>query len=166
MRRGKGGAQIMGARVRAIGLGLMATLLTSAPVVRSAPADLILVNAAVWTSDPARPGAQAVAGDRILALGGESEVARLDALSQVQTPRLDVERSYTNLDLFRDHQMEGSLSLGVYAMLLLGGWRDYPRFGIRPGAFEVRIRFGALKTFMDASFMERPFSMLRAGEGV
>lgn len=86
------------------------------------------------------------------------DIARVDALSQARTPQVDVERSYTNLDLFRDLQAEGNLGIRVHAMLPLAGWRDYGRLGIRPGASEGRIHFGTLKAFMDASYMTEPFA--------
>src|SRR5438552_3146837 len=43
------------------------------------PADLILLSAKIWTGDPARPSAQALAvrGDRILALGSNHDVETL-----------------------------------------------------------------------------------------
>src|SRR5712692_8292174 len=45
----------------------------------STPADLILISAKIWTGDPARPSAQALAvrGGRILAIGSNSDVAPL-----------------------------------------------------------------------------------------
>ncbi len=45
----------------------------------SRPADLIVVGARVWTVDPARPEAEAVAvaGDRIVAVGARAEIERL-----------------------------------------------------------------------------------------
>ena len=43
------------------------------------PADLVLVSARIWTGDPARPEAQALAvrGDRIVAVGTDSEIGAL-----------------------------------------------------------------------------------------
>lgn len=89
---------------------------------------------------------------------GIHDIARIDALSQERTPSVDVERSYTNLDLFRDLQKSGDLDVRVDALLPLAGWRDYARLGIRPGTREGRIRFGTLKAFMDASYMSAPFA--------
>src|SRR5713226_6221768 len=45
----------------------------------STPADLILLSAKIWTGDPARPSAEALAarGGRIVAIGSSSEVAPL-----------------------------------------------------------------------------------------
>lgn len=45
----------------------------------SVPADLVLVSAKIWTGDPARPSAEAlaVAGGRIVAVGSGGEIAKL-----------------------------------------------------------------------------------------
>ena len=40
------------------------------------PADLVLVNGKFYTVDPARPRAEAVAGDRIVALGTRAEIEK------------------------------------------------------------------------------------------
>jgi predicted amidohydrolase YtcJ len=44
-----------------------------------APADLILLSGKIWTGDPARPGAEALAarGGRIVAVGADVEISRL-----------------------------------------------------------------------------------------
>ncbi len=89
---------------------------------------------------------------------GIHDITRIDSLSQERTPSVDVERSYTNLDIFRDLQASGDLGVRVDALLPLAGWRDYARLGIRPGTSEGRIRFGTLKAFMDASYMSAPFA--------
>ncbi len=55
----------------------MAALLAAAPA--EPPADLILVSARIWTGDPTRPEAQALAvrGDRIVAIGSDAEIGAL-----------------------------------------------------------------------------------------
>ena len=59
-----------GAREAAL---LMALMATAAP-----PADLVLVSAKIWTGDPARPEAQALAvqGGRIVAVGTNAEIEK------------------------------------------------------------------------------------------
>ena len=51
-------------------------LLTRAPITTASPADLVLVSARIWTGDPARPEATALAvrGGRIVAVGSNSEI--------------------------------------------------------------------------------------------
>ena len=51
-------------------------LLTRAPTTPTTPADLVLVSARIWTGDPARPEAAALAvrGGRIVAIGTNSEI--------------------------------------------------------------------------------------------
>jgi predicted amidohydrolase YtcJ len=56
----------------------MSPLILLAVLAASAPADRIFVNGRLWTGDPARPRAEAlaIAGDRILAVGTAAEVLR------------------------------------------------------------------------------------------
>src|SRR3984893_458103 len=55
-----------------------------------APADVILLNGKVFTADPARPSADAIAfrGERIVAVGTSAEIARL---AGPKTRRIDVQ---------------------------------------------------------------------------
>jgi len=55
----------------------MAAFLAAAPA--GPPADLVVVSARIWTGDPARPEAQALAvrGDRIVAVGSDAEVGAM-----------------------------------------------------------------------------------------
>jgi len=57
---------------------LFAALVAACTTHSGGAADLLLTHAAVWTGDPARPDAQAVAiiGDRIVAVGSDAEIAR------------------------------------------------------------------------------------------
>ncbi len=60
-------------------IGTLAALLVTAATARAQDADLLLLNGRVYTADPARPWAEAVAvrGDRIAAVGGSAEIRRL-----------------------------------------------------------------------------------------
>jgi predicted amidohydrolase YtcJ len=60
-------------------IGSLLALLAGAPASRAQTADLLLVNGKVYTVDPARPWAEAVAiaGDRILAVGTSADLRRL-----------------------------------------------------------------------------------------
>ena len=64
---------------------LMAALLASTPQpdASGAPAELILQHAKIWTGDPARPEAEALAvrGGRIVGVGSDAEIARLQGPS-------------------------------------------------------------------------------------
>ena len=86
------------------------------------------------------------------------DVARLPELSRSRIFHTDVERSATDLDLFREIQRRGELTVRVYAFLTLPLWRDVVRLGIRPGSSDGLIRFGALKAFIDGFLMEAPYA--------
>lgn len=71
-------AHVIHAVLAMSGLLLLATV-TAGPEQRLRPsADLIVVNAKVWTVDPAQPSAEAIAvvGDRIAAVGTEAEIRK------------------------------------------------------------------------------------------
>ena len=85
------------------------------------------------------------------------DVARLDAASQRQLFPTDVERSTTDLELFRELQRRGELTARVYAFLSLPLWREVVAAGIRPLSDEGLIRFGALKAFIDGFLMDEPY---------
>ncbi|MBE3072542.1 MAG: amidohydrolase [Acidobacteria bacterium] len=76
------------------------------------PADLIVTNARIWTVDPARPRAEALAvqGDRIVAVGS---VAEVEALRGPQTKVIDA-RGRVAMPGFNDahiHLLEGGMQL-------------------------------------------------------
>src|SRR5262249_37366823 len=84
------------------------------------------------------------------------DVARDDALSQRQIFHTDVERSQTDVEVFRELQRPGELTARVYAFLSLGLWRDVAE-RYRPQEEDGLIRYGALKAFIDGFFMEEPY---------
>jgi predicted amidohydrolase YtcJ len=86
------------------------------------------------------------------------DVARLDDLSQRHLFHTDVERSATDLAIFRELQARRELTARVYAFLSLPLWREVVAAGIRPGSEEGLIRFGALKSFIDGFFMDAPYA--------
>jgi predicted amidohydrolase YtcJ len=85
------------------------------------------------------------------------DVARLDSASQRHIFHTDVERSLTDLELFRELQRRGELTARVYAFLSLPTWRDAVAAGIRPRADEGLIRFGGMKAFIDGFLMDEPY---------
>lgn len=98
-------------------LTLLGSLLLAAPLGASAlsPADLVLTGARVYTLDPERPWADAVAiaGERILAVGSSDEVERFTG---PQTRRLDLGGAFV-LPGFNDAHVHveatGALLTGV-----------------------------------------------------
>src|SRR5439155_482902 len=60
------------------------------------------------------------------------DVARLDDLSRRRLFHTDVERSATDLEIFRELQRCGELTVRVYAFLTLAHWREVVAAGIRP----------------------------------
>ncbi|HYK98319.1 MAG TPA: amidohydrolase family protein, partial [Candidatus Acidoferrales bacterium] len=108
---------------------------------------------------------QRIAGGRVAlrdlaAVGITSvhDVARLDHASQRALFHTDVERSSTDLEIFRELQRRDALSVRVYAFLSLPLWRETVAAGIRPRTDEGLIRFGALKAFMDGFLMDEPYA--------
>ncbi|MGH2377590.1 MAG: amidohydrolase [Candidatus Limnocylindria bacterium] len=86
------------------------------------------------------------------------DVARLPEASRRHIFHTDVERSATDLDIFRELQRRGELTVRVYAFLTLALWRDVVAAGIRPRADDGLIRFGGLKAFIDGWLMEEPWA--------
>jgi predicted amidohydrolase YtcJ len=85
------------------------------------------------------------------------DVARLDEATQRHIFHTDVERSSTDLEIFRELQRRGELSVRVYAFLSLPAWREAVAAGIRPRTDEGHIRFGAMKAFIDGFLMDAPY---------
>jgi predicted amidohydrolase YtcJ len=85
------------------------------------------------------------------------DVARLDSASQTRVFHTHVERSSSDLDIFRELQRRGELTARVYAFLTLPLWREVLDAGIRPRADEGLIRYGGLKGFVDGFLMEQPY---------
>lgn len=86
------------------------------------------------------------------------DVARVDAISQRKIFHTDVERSATDLELFRELQRRDELTVRVYALLSLPAWREVVEWGIRPRSDEGLIRYGGLKAFIDGWLMDEPFA--------
>ncbi len=86
------------------------------------------------------------------------DVARLDELSQRQVFPTHVERSASDLAIFRELQRRGELTVRVYAFLTLSLWKEVGAAGIRPRTDERLIRFGALKGFIDGFLMDEPYA--------
>lgn len=86
------------------------------------------------------------------------DIARLEAISQLETYNADIERSYTDIDIFRNLERQGQLTVRVYAYQPLRSWSQLGAFGIQPGAGDRLVRFGILKEFVDGSWMLEPYA--------
>lgn len=86
------------------------------------------------------------------------DIARLDAISQLQTYNADIERSYTDVDIFRNLERQGQLTVRVYAFQPLRSSSLLPEFGIRPGTGDRLLHFGIVKEFIDGSWMLAPYA--------
>jgi len=95
---------------------------------------------------------------RRVGITGIHDVARLDAATQRHIFHTDVERSLTDLEIFRELQRRNELTARVYAFLSLPTWRDAVAAGIRPQAEEGLIRFGGMKAFIDGFLMDEPYA--------
>jgi predicted amidohydrolase YtcJ len=84
------------------------------------------------------------------------DIARLDEISQRHTFPTFVERSYTDVGLYRDLRQSGELTVRVHALTPLETWADLAGAGIRPGAGDEWLGFGTLKDFVDGSLMFAP----------
>src|SRR5207253_4152339 len=113
---------------------------------------------APYTREVALAGARAALDElRRSGITGIHDVARIDEISQRHAFHTDVERSATDLGLFRELQRRGELTVRVYALLTLAVWREIVACGIRPRTDEGLLRFGALKAFIDGFLMEKPY---------
>lgn len=96
---------------------------------------------------------------------GIHDVARVDAISQLQQLHAHVERSYSDVGIFTALRDERRLTVRVYAMLPLSSWSHLASFGIAPGSGQELIRYGALKSFIDGTLMFAPFANRAAYAG-
>jgi predicted amidohydrolase YtcJ len=86
------------------------------------------------------------------------DIARLDAISQLQTYTVDIERSYSDVDIFRNLEKQGELTVRVYAYQPLRSWSQLAQFGVTPGSGDEFIRFGILKDFVDGGWMQEAYA--------
>ncbi|CAA9330990.1 MAG: hypothetical protein AVDCRST_MAG11-2471, partial [uncultured Gemmatimonadaceae bacterium] len=103
-------------RPRYARLALPALLaLAAPPALRAQDADLIVRNARIWTGDSIRPAAQAIAvrGERLLAVGGDAEVA---AHRGARTRVIDAGGRFVTPGFIDDHthfNQAGALLIGA-----------------------------------------------------
>jgi len=86
------------------------------------------------------------------------DVARLDAASRQALFQTHVERSATDVEIFRELQRRGQLTVRVYAFLALPLWKQTLDAGIRPRSDDGLIRYGGLKAYVDGYLMDAPYA--------
>ena len=84
------------------------------------------------------------------------DIARLDEISQRHIFPTFIERSYTDVGIFRDLKQRGELTVRVHALTPLETWADLADFGIQPDSRDELLSFGTLKDFVDGSLMFAP----------
>ncbi|MDB6167448.1 MAG: amidohydrolase [Verrucomicrobia bacterium] len=84
------------------------------------------------------------------------DIARIDEISQRQLFPMFVERSYSDVGIYRDLIRTGELTVRVHALTPLETWADLAGVGIGPGSGDAFLSFGALKDFVDGSLMFAP----------
>ena len=86
------------------------------------------------------------------------DIAKLNDISQLQAYSTDIERSYSDVDIFRNLEKKGELTIRVYAYQPLKSWTQLGQFGIKPDSGDDFVRFGILKDFADAGLMQEPYT--------
>lgn len=122
-------------------LWVVASVMLGAGLAAAQPADLVLLNGRVYTVDPSRPWAEAVAiaGDRILAVGTTAEVARLAGPA---TRRIDLAGAFVSPGFNDAHvhvDQTGALLVGVNLLDV----HDAERFAERIRAAAARLPKGS-----------------------
>ena len=84
------------------------------------------------------------------------DIARFDEISQRQTFPTFVERSYSDIGLYRDLKSRGELTVRVHAMTPLETWAELASIGVTPHSGDEWLSFGTLKDFVDGSLMFAP----------
>jgi len=84
------------------------------------------------------------------------DIARLDEISQRQTFPTFVERSYTDIGIYRDLKSRGELTVRVHALTALETWAELASIGVTPRSGDRLLNFGTLKDFVDGSLMFAP----------
>ena len=86
------------------------------------------------------------------------DIARDDAVTQERTFPVFVERSHSDVAIFRALKDAGQLGVRVYAFMPLQSWQGLRSHGVTPGGGDDWLRYGALKDYLDGSYMLEPFS--------
>ena len=104
-------------------------------------------------------GARGVAKDlNRVGITSIHDMTRVDEVSRQQLYHANVERSFTDVRIFRDLRERGELTLRVYAILPIRSWSGAVSQGIRPHGGDAWLSFGALKDLADNGFMRQPYA--------
>ncbi|MER7251229.1 amidohydrolase [Kribbella sp. NPDC000426] len=103
-------------------------------------------------------GARGVmAGLNAVGITSIHDIARLPAVTEETIPPVFLERSFSNVQIFRSLADRGELSVRVYAFLPLDTHDRLAGHGITPTTGDDWLHFGALKIFVDSGAMLPPF---------
>jgi predicted amidohydrolase YtcJ len=103
-------------------------------------------------------GARSVmAGLNAVGITSIHDIARLPSVSEETIPPVFLERSFSNVQIFQTLADRGELSVRVYAFLPLDTHDRLAGHGVTPKTGDDRLRFGALKIFVDSGAMLPPF---------
>ncbi len=86
------------------------------------------------------------------------DVARVDEISQRHTFPTFIERSYSDIGLFRALKVRDELTVRVHALTPLETWADLADFDIHPGSGDELLNFGTLKDILDGTLMFAPLN--------
>lgn len=86
------------------------------------------------------------------------DMARVDEVSRQQLYHAHIERSFTDVRIFRDLRDRGELTLRVYAIFPLRQWAGLGAAGIRPRSGDAWLSYGALKDLADNGYMLQPYA--------
>lgn len=104
-------------------------------------------------------GAKGVAKDlNRVGITSIQDLTRVEELSRRQLYHAAIERSHTDVRIFRDLRDRGELTLRVYAVQPIRAWAGLASVGIPPHSGDVWLSYGALKDFADNGYMLAPYS--------
>jgi predicted amidohydrolase YtcJ len=86
------------------------------------------------------------------------DMTRVEELSRQQVYHANVERSFTDVRIYRDLRDRGELTVRVYAVQPIRAWEGLASQGIRPHGGDAWLSFGALKDLADNGLMLQPYS--------
>lgn len=85
-----------------------------------------------------------------------NDISRAAEVSDEDNFPIDIERSHSDINIFKRLRAEGNLTVRVYGILPLADWPKLAAFGYTPGGGDNWIHYGALKSFLDGTLMYEP----------